>query len=145
MPADPQVLWATVAAAIVVLAAFWITRSLSGSPDRVRGWTGAGLDRRPDTWRSAEELASAGRFSEALHALYAAVIERLARDGRVDPHPAKTSREYARELGARSGALRTAFTSFALQYERAVFGALAAGANDWTLLAGQARELLKSS
>ena len=144
-PADPRVIWGTVAVAIVVLAAFWVTRTLSGARDRGGSWRDGRPGVRRDEWLSAEELAAAGRFPEALHFLYAAVVERLGRDGRLDPHPAKTSREYARELGARSGALRTAFTSFALDYERAVFGALTAGPEDYAHLAGRARALVKPS
>ena len=144
-PADPRVIWGTVAVAIVVLAAFWITRSLATARGREPGWRDGRSGVRRDEWVSAEELAAAGRFPEALHALYAAVIDRLARSGRLDPHPAKTSREYAREIGAGNGTLRTAFTSFALEYERAVFGALAAGPDDYAQLAGQARDLVKPS
>src|SRR5689334_12801715 len=53
-----------------------------------------------DPWREAELAAAEGRFTDAAHALNAAVIERVTRRERLRFHASKTHGDYARELRA---------------------------------------------
>ena len=77
-------------------------RSPSGRGVGPRGARGGGSDRaatRPGP--TARELAAAGDYTGACHALYAAVLEALARDGALKRHASKTSGDYVRELRMR--------------------------------------------
>ena len=63
---------------------------------------GAGLraigGERRDYWALAAELAAAGNYTGACHALYIGVLDALSRTGALRFHASKTSGDYAREL-----------------------------------------------
>ncbi len=73
-------------------------------------------------WDDAQRLAAEGRYADAAHALYRAVLELLAVRERLRLHPSKTSGEYARELRARRSPLYEPFRAFGVRYDRALFG-----------------------
>jgi hypothetical protein len=75
-----------------------------------------------DPWVLAQELASAGNYTDAAHALYRALLEALARRERVRLHPSKTVGDYVRDLRQRSSSLFTRFRDFARSYETVVYG-----------------------
>lgn len=75
-----------------------------------------------DFWADAEQLAAAGRFTEAAHALYRATLALLASGGLVRLHDSKTSGDYARELRRRGAAGYSAFRRFGGRYDRIVYG-----------------------
>lgn len=79
-------------------------------------WRGA------DPWRAAQELAAAGDFTEAAHALYQALLEAAARRGEIRLHSSKTVGDYGRELRVRSSSLLSSFRSFAHSYETVIYG-----------------------
>jgi len=93
-----------------------------------REWSEGGTRRRAagarggDPWVLARELSQAGRFTEAAHALYAALLARLAQSERLRLHPSKTAGDYARELRARSSAAFPRFREFARAYDVVVYG-----------------------
>lgn len=75
-----------------------------------------------DPWHASQALASRGDFTEAAHALYAALLESAARREQVRLHPSKTVGDYARELRLRSSSLLERFRAFAGVYEVVVYG-----------------------
>ena len=83
---------------------------------------GSGRGRPQDPWITAQELAAAGDFTRAAHALYLALLEGLARREEVRVHPAKTIGDYLRELRSRSSALLPKVRDFARLYELVAYG-----------------------
>lgn len=75
-----------------------------------------------DPWRVAVRFSEAGRFEEATHALYRAVVESVARTDRLRLDPSRTSGDYARELRARGSPRYVAFRTFARRFDVAVYG-----------------------
>ncbi len=112
-----------VVAAVTLLAARLVLSILSGDLVLARGRTGLRLGGSPgDPLSDAERLAAAGNYTDAAHALYAALLASLAERERVRVHPSKTVGDYARELRRRSSALMTPFREFARSYEVVVYG-----------------------
>jgi Domain of unknown function (DUF4129) len=114
---------ATVAAIVLVLVAR--TAYLAVQRREAMGLTtrraaGAAAD---DPWRIAAALAADGDFTAAAHALYAALLARLALRERIARHPAKTAGDYARELRALGSRAHAPFRQFARDYDRVVYGA----------------------
>lgn len=122
---SPTLAWTlraiTVLAIVLVVArlgyVLWARRPASksarGRPGRVEA-----LD---DSWSQARTEAAAGRYTEAAHLLYAALLEALAVRERLRLHPSKTLGDYTRELRARSSAALGGFRDFAGSYETVVY------------------------
>lgn len=133
---------ATIAAAAVVAlvvarviyAARLRTASMENAVLRGRRVSAAG-----DPWRSAEELAAAGQFTDAAHALYRATIAMLAARGQIRPHASKTSGDYARELRRRGAAAHTPFRRFGRLYDRIIYGTGTCDAAEYAALLEDAR------
>jgi hypothetical protein len=99
----------------------WRLRGRVGA--RGLGWEhGAARSFGRDPWRAAEELAAGGNFTDAAHALYAALLEAAARQEQVRLHPSKTVGDYVRELRGRSSTLFARFREFARSYETVIYG-----------------------
>ena len=87
------------------------------------GGAASGRDgKAQDPWIAAQELAAAGDFTMAAHALYLALLDGLARREQVRLHPAKTIGDYLRELRSRSSALLPTVRDFARLYELVAYG-----------------------
>jgi hypothetical protein len=80
------------------------------------------LRRRVDPWLDAQRLAAEHRYTDAAHALYAALLESVAKREDLRLHPSKTVGDYLRELRWRSSALVPSFRDFARLYEVVVYG-----------------------
>jgi hypothetical protein len=123
---SPAVYWASIAVlatlvlAVVARAAYlaYARREWAEAGRR----TGFGATAHGDPWVLAQQLSAAGRFTEAAHALYAALLARLAQRERLRLHPSKTAGDYARELRARSSAAFGRFREFARAYDVVVYG-----------------------
>jgi len=76
-----------------------------------------------DAWRAAQGEAAAGRYTEAAHLLYRALLEAVSRQEQVRLHPSKTVGDYVRDLRARRSAAFAPFREFARAYETVVYGA----------------------
>jgi Domain of unknown function (DUF4129) len=100
---------------IIAVAAGDIT---FGGVDGIRTGAGGAADR----WGEAQRLAAAGRYTEAAHALYAALLDSIARGEELRLHPSKTVGDYARDLRRRSSVLLPPFRDFARSYEVVVYG-----------------------
>ena len=77
---------------------------------------------RADAWAEAERLATMGDYTGAAHALYQAVLRRLAGSERMRLHPSKTSGEYSRELRRSGSPAAAAFQQFGRRFDRVMFG-----------------------
>jgi hypothetical protein len=97
---------------------------------------------RDDPWALAQALAAEGRYTEAVHALYAAVIEELAAGRAIRPHASKTSGDYVRELRNAGSPLAPQFRSFSRRLDRVIFGLRDCTADDFESLLREARPLL---
>ena len=118
---SPRVWWTLVAIALALIVvsamAQWIPRA-----GYTAGRAGAGPSRmHQDGWQVANELATRGDYAAALHALFGALVWTLGRAQEVDPHPAKTVGDYARELSARRSMIAAPFRDFAARYERTLY------------------------
>jgi hypothetical protein len=134
--------WLLIGAAIVVVALVLLRALvLAGSmrPHRARPRRGSA---RVDPWRAAEERAAGGDFTQAVHLLYAAVLETVAARHRVLLHPAKTTGDYERELRARESYSLPTFNAFARAYERAIWRERESTRADYVRLSQLARAVV---
>lgn len=125
---SPPLYWTVIGLLVVLLLAIlgrvaylWYLRSTAGA-DALRGESAAGGHGGRDPWTAAQELAARGEFTEAAHALYAALLQAAARQQQVRLHPSKTVGDYVRELRARSSSLFLRFRDFARSYEVVIYG-----------------------
>lgn len=93
---------------------------------------------RLDPWLESERLAAAGDFMGAAHALYQAVVRRLAGSERIRVHASKTSGDYVRELRRRGSPTTAAFQRFGRRFDRVVFGKGVCSAEDYHALRADA-------
>jgi hypothetical protein len=110
----------TVAAVVVLVArvAYVRWQRRDASPTRRAG----GGARSDDPWSEAATLAARGDYTAAAHALYGALLARLARRERLRRHPSKTAGDYARELRALASPAQAPFRAFARDYDVVVYG-----------------------
>lgn len=131
---------------LLVVARFVYAARLRSDAERSR--EGSGGSRRgtsADPLGEAERLAAEGRFTEAAHALYRALLVRLSRRERLRLHPSKTSGEYARELQASGSPSHASFRRFGRHYDRVLFGSGGCDAVSYAALLNQARSLLEEA
>ena len=93
---------------------------------------------RHDPWAEAERLAATGDFMGAAHAIYQAVLRRLAASERIRLHASKTSGDYVRELRRRGSPLAMPFQRFGRRFDRVVFGTGVCTAEDFQSLRAEA-------
>lgn len=133
---------ATIAAAVVVALAVarvvYAARLRTTPADSgVLGTRRAGT--AGDPLQSAEDLAAAGQFAEAAHALYRATLGMLAARGQIRLHASKTSGDYVRELRRRSAAAQVPFGRFGRLYDRIMYGRGTCDAAQYQALLDDAR------
>jgi len=108
-----------IAVLVIVRIAMALTAGqLFARRDRMPGGPG----RRVDPWNDAQRLAAESRYTDAAHALYAALLEGVAQREDLRLHPSKTVGDYLRELKRRSSTLMPTFRDFARLYEAVVYG-----------------------
>ena len=95
-----------------------------------------------DAWAEAQRLAAAGQYTDAAHALCAAVLQACAARGEVRLHPSKTTGDYARELRRRGATAHTPFQGFRKRYDRLVYGELQCSATDYAALLSDATPIM---
>jgi hypothetical protein len=117
---------------VVVIAIHFILATLAARSDVVAA----------DAWREAERLAAAGQFTEASHALLAALLSAFAHRGEVRLHASKTAGDYARELARRGSPARSAFQQFRRRYDAVIFGAGTCDADEYAALLRDAAPIL---
>lgn len=117
----------TVLVIMAIIAALIIARIVIAARWRQEGARGGALGRsgrvtRLDPWAEAQALAAAGNHTAAAHALYQAVLRRLAETERLRVHRSKTSGDYVRELRRRGSPLAGPFQAFGRRFDRVMFG-----------------------
>ena len=123
---NPLIGWSAVALVSVIAIVFagramLLTRARGGAglgsnaPARGRAAPAEALSR-------AQLAADAGRYTEAAHLLYEALLQAVAAQERVRLHPSSTVGDYVRDLRGRSSALFERFRDFARSYEYVVYG-----------------------
>lgn len=122
---SPGLAWTLLAvvgalAVVVVARAIYLRRARAESrlvPGSARARTA-----HDDPWHAAAALAAAGDYTAAAHALYAALLARLAARERLTRHPSKTAGDYARDLRALGSRAYAPFRRFARDYDLVVYG-----------------------
>jgi hypothetical protein len=75
-----------------------------------------------DPWAAAQRAAADGRYTDAAHHLYAALLIAVAVRERLRLHPSKTAGDYARELRSRSSSASSQFRAFVRAFEFVAYG-----------------------
>lgn len=127
--------------AVLVVARFVIA-ARAARDGAGEGDPGVRRTRALDPWGDAERFAAAGRFTEAAHALFAALLSAFASRGEVRLHASKTSGDYARELRRRGSAAQGGFQAFRRRYDRVIYGQGECDADDYAALLRDAQPLL---
>ena len=128
------VIAATALVVRAVVGRIVISRQLDVVGRRGGGGGGAARGAPRDFWAMSRGLAAAGDYAAACHALYAAVIDALARNGSVKFHSSKTSGDYVWELRRNGSPAVQSFRSFARLFDRAVYGTASADHGDYERL-----------
>ena len=84
--------------------------------------TRARRDRGENPWHAAARLRGEGRYEDAAHALYRAVLTSLSRAERIRLVASKTSGDYARELRTRNSPAYARFRAFSRRFDEVVYG-----------------------
>ena len=111
-----------VALIVTAIVAHFILAALAARSDVLAAEAHPARSRATDAWREAERLSAAGRFTDAAHALLAALLAAFAQRGEVRLHASKTAGDYARELARRGSPARGAFQQFRRRYDAVIFG-----------------------
>ena len=110
-----------------------IVKRLHDEQARIRVARGRG-GQLLDPWAAARSLADPGQFTDAAHALYQAVLERLSGGDGLRIHPSKTAGDYARDLRRRGAPSHVVFRAFARQYDAVIFGRGECSAEEYAAL-----------
>jgi hypothetical protein len=132
-------------ALLVLLAVLIIARIVVVLRNEEEGPKLAGSGTRParaDPWLEAERLAAAGRFTDAAHALLAAILAALAARGEVRLHESKTTGDYARELERSGSPARSSFRAFRRRYDVLIYGLGECSAEEFAALRRDAEPAL---
>jgi hypothetical protein len=100
----------------IVVRAAYLSRTGNRTRAMVRGKNGI------DHWNASSQAAASGRYVEAAHLLYLALIDTIADRERLRLHPAKTIGDYSRDLRRSSSSALPAFREFAHLYQPIVWG-----------------------
>jgi hypothetical protein len=95
-----------------------------------------------DPWSDAERFAASGRYTEAAHALFAALLSAFAARGEVRLHASKTAGDYARELQRRGSPAQGGFQAFRRRYDGVIYGVGTCNAEEYAALLQDAQPLL---
>ncbi len=134
------VLWSLVALLVLLL----IARIVIGIREGERRKRGLPAHRSTsvDPWGDAERLSSTGSYTEAAHALFAALLMACAARGELRIHSSKTTGDYLRELRRRSAPSVGGFARFRARYDRIIYGDRSCDAEGYAALLEDARTLI---
>ena len=97
------------------------------------------------TLEEARRLAREARYAEAMHVLYAALLDALAQRRLIRLHSSKTSGDFARELYARGHPAHVPFRSFARRFDRLFYGYDSCDAESFDALWSEAERVLRTT
>jgi hypothetical protein len=125
------VLGAAVVVLLVVIAArIAIDRRAAARRARL-SMKARAADRSRDLWTESRALANAGRFEDATHAIYGAILEALTSANLIRYHRSKTAGDYARELRRAGSPLAPEFGAFGRDFDRLAFGRVAVSREEY--------------
>jgi hypothetical protein len=127
---------------VLAVAIHFVLSALAARSDVVAADATRGGTRATDAWRDAERLAAEERFTDASHALLAAMLAAFAQRGEVRLHASKTAGDYARELARRGSPARGAFQQFRRRYDALIFGVGTCTADEYAALLRDAAPIL---
>jgi hypothetical protein len=119
--ARPVVVGAAIVVVLAIAARLVIAARVGDGEHRLaisRGARGA----HADPLETARALAESGRHVAAAHALYGALLDRLASRGWIRFHSSRTSGEYARELRQKGLPAYASFRAFATRFDHLIYG-----------------------
>lgn len=135
-----------VATLLAIIAHFiWTMMQLRRPPIAVTSEDGAADDpllaiaTAAEALARARDAAAAGRFDDAMAALYRGTVLWLGEQGEVTVEESKTGGDYAREL--RDADRRSAFRGLLRAYYPVAFGGRAATADGWAAMSDGARTI----
>jgi len=134
---------AVILLAVVIAARIAIDRRAAERRARLAPRSRPGEGGR-DAWTEARTLADAGQFTEASHALYGAVVERLTATGAIRYHRSKTVGDYVRDLRRAGSSLAPEFRAFGRDFDRLAFGQESASRDDYERLASVAERIVEA-
>lgn len=129
-----RVIIVVVAVIVIALVARGLYLASLDRDARRRGWRERGEAGTRDYLAAAQAMAAEGRYLEAAHLLYQAVVRDLARRRVVRFHPSRTSGDYLADLRSHSSPLLAGFRTFVRTYERIAFRAQHCSAEDYQVL-----------
>ena len=97
------------------------------------------------TLDEARRLAREARYAEAMHVLYAALLDALAHRRLIRLHSSKTSGDFARELSTRGHPAQDPFLAFARRFDRLFYGYDTCDATAFDALWRDAESVLRST
>jgi hypothetical protein len=128
---------------VVLVLASVIGRALLLAQARRRAAALAPVPATPESLRAeARALAAQEAYAEAAHLLHAAIVTRLATEGRLVPHPSRTIGDHARALRRGDQATWRAYRDFGRRYEVVLYGDGRCDATRWATLESLAAPLL---
>jgi hypothetical protein len=127
---------------VLAVAIHFVLSALAARSDVVAADASRTGTRATDAWRDAERLAAEGRFTDASHALLAAMLSAFAQRGEVRLHASKTAGDYARELARRGSPAGGAFQQFRRRYDALIFGVGTCTADEYAALLRDAAPIL---
>jgi uncharacterized membrane protein len=127
---------------VLAVAIHFVLATLAARSDVIAADAHPAGSRATDAWRDAERFAAEGRFTDASHALLAAMLSAFAQRGEVRLHASKTAGDYARELARRGSPAGGAFRQFRRRYDAVIFGAGTCTADEYAQLLRDAAPIL---
>jgi hypothetical protein len=122
VPGGKTTVLTIIAVVIVLIAARFLLAGEWGDDLLSRRKAPGQRGMRIDPWTESERLAAGGDYLGAAHALYQAVLRRIAATERIRVHVSKTSGDYVRDLRRRGSPIATPFQRFGRRFDRIVFG-----------------------
>lgn len=141
-PTGRHVTVAIVVLLVLAVAIHFVLAALAARSDVIAADAAPARTQATDAWRDAERHAAAGRFTDASHALLAAMLSAFAQRGEVRLHASKTAGDYARELARRGSPARGAFQQFRRRYDAQIFGMGTCTADEYAALLRDAAPIL---
>jgi hypothetical protein len=140
--------WVTISLLVLLLlliAARAYMAAKAARESAVRDVTSGRGGARAHPWLDAQRLAAAGNFTDAAHALLAALLAAIAAQGQVRLHSSKTAGDYSRELGRRGSPAHPRFESFRRRYDVAIYGRGEVSAAEYAGLMDDALPLIEGA
>jgi hypothetical protein len=137
--------WVTISLLILLVVLILVRSYLAAKAARenvAHQVGGARSEGAAHPWVLAQRLAAAGNFTDAAHALLAAMLAAIAARGDVRLHASKTAGDYARELRRRGSSSHPRFESFRRRYDVAVYGQGEVSEAEYAELLEDARPLI---